>query len=197
MASTIVRVGRVEVAGTPDGEAIGFGAFDRTRVHIIHERRTFMRNILMITPPRRAPALRAAWHAEGGKENERLYRSPLSPMDHTETIGISHDSAVLASHFMSTAQMLALFLIVRDKLTRAIEALQGTTTPPEKTPGPGRKAVPTVCRTGLEAGVVGRSYRTCETRAERGRQTGDSCGDKEALGGDQGGDGCCGSTCSS
>jgi len=41
---------------------------------------------------------------------------------------------------MATDHILALLLIERDKLTAAIEALQGPTTT-EKTPGPGRKAV--------------------------------------------------------
>jgi hypothetical protein len=42
---------------------------------------------------------------------------------------------------MSTDHILALLLIERDKLTAAIEALQGPTTT-EKTPSPGRKAIP-------------------------------------------------------
>jgi hypothetical protein len=42
---------------------------------------------------------------------------------------------------MSTDHILALILIERDKLTAAIEALQGPTTT-EKTPRPGRKAAP-------------------------------------------------------
>jgi hypothetical protein len=41
---------------------------------------------------------------------------------------------------MATDHILALLLVERDKLTAAIEALQGPTTT-EKTPGPGRKAV--------------------------------------------------------
>jgi hypothetical protein len=41
---------------------------------------------------------------------------------------------------MATDHILALLLTERDKLTAAIEALQGPTTT-EKTPGPGRKAV--------------------------------------------------------
>jgi hypothetical protein len=41
---------------------------------------------------------------------------------------------------MSTDHILALLISERDKLTAAIEALQGPTTT-EKTPGPGRKAV--------------------------------------------------------
>jgi hypothetical protein len=47
---------------------------------------------------------------------------------------------MLASHSWQPITY-ALLLIERDKLTGAIEALQGTTTT-EKTPGPGRKAVP-------------------------------------------------------
>jgi hypothetical protein len=43
---------------------------------------------------------------------------------------------------MATDHILALLLIERDKLTGAIEALQVPTTITEKTPGPGRKAVP-------------------------------------------------------
>jgi hypothetical protein len=39
---------------------------------------------------------------------------------------------------MATDHILALLMSERDKLTAAIEALQG----PAKTPGPGRKAVP-------------------------------------------------------
>jgi hypothetical protein len=42
---------------------------------------------------------------------------------------------------MATDHILALLISERDKLTAAIEALQGPTTT-EKTPGPGRKAVP-------------------------------------------------------
>jgi hypothetical protein len=42
---------------------------------------------------------------------------------------------------MATDHILALLLIERDKITGAIEALQGTTTT-EKAPGPGRKAAP-------------------------------------------------------
>jgi hypothetical protein len=42
---------------------------------------------------------------------------------------------------MATDHILALLLIERDKVTGAIEALQGPMTT-EKTPGPGRKAVP-------------------------------------------------------
>src|SRR5271165_5403655 len=41
---------------------------------------------------------------------------------------------------METDHILSLLLAERDKLTRAIEALQGPSTP-EKTPGPDRKAV--------------------------------------------------------
>jgi hypothetical protein len=41
---------------------------------------------------------------------------------------------------MATDHILALLLVERDKLTAAIEALQGPTTT-KKTPGPGRKAV--------------------------------------------------------
>jgi hypothetical protein len=41
---------------------------------------------------------------------------------------------------MATDHILALLISERDKLTAAIEALQGPTTP-EKAPGPGRKAV--------------------------------------------------------
>jgi len=43
--------------------------------------------------------------------------------------------------FMSTDHILALLLIERDKLTAAIEALQGPVTT-DKTPGPSRKAAP-------------------------------------------------------
>jgi hypothetical protein len=42
---------------------------------------------------------------------------------------------------MATDHILALLLIERDKLTTAIEALQGPVTT-DKTPGPGRKAAP-------------------------------------------------------
>jgi hypothetical protein len=56
---------------------------------------------------------------------------------------------------MSTDHILALLLVERDKLTGAIEALQGPTTP-EKTPGPGRKAVlPSVERDSTPAEKVG------------------------------------------
>lgn len=41
--------------------------------------------------------------------------------------------------FMSTDHILALLLIERDKITGAIEALQGTTA--EEAPGPGRKVI--------------------------------------------------------
>jgi len=43
--------------------------------------------------------------------------------------------------FMATDHILALLLVERDKITKAIEALQGTTTT-EEAPGPGRKAAP-------------------------------------------------------
>jgi hypothetical protein len=54
-------------------------------------------------------------------------------------LGRGNDSPCVSLTFMAADHILALLLIERDKLTAAIEALQGPTIS-EKTPGPGRKA---------------------------------------------------------
>jgi hypothetical protein len=57
---------------------------------------------------------------------------------------------------MATDHIIALLISERDKVTGAIEALQGPTKPPEKTPGPGRNAVlPSVERDSKPAASVG------------------------------------------
>jgi hypothetical protein len=57
--------------------------------------------------------------------------------------------------FMATDHILGLLLVERDKLSAAIEALQGPTTT-ETTPGPGRKAIlPSVEQDSTSAATVG------------------------------------------
>lgn len=90
---------------------------------------------------------------------------------------------------MTTDHFLALLISERDKLTTAIEALEGLNN--RENTGSRSKGGTAVCRTGLGSASDGRSHCTGETKDERCGQTGDYRGDKEALGGDQGGEGCC------
>jgi hypothetical protein len=71
---------------------------------------------------------------------------------------------------MATDHILALLLIERDKLTAAIEALQGPTTT-EKTPGPGRKAVlPSVEQDSTPPASVGPTAPTKRKMSAAGRR---------------------------
>jgi len=70
---------------------------------------------------------------------------------------------------MATDHILALLLIERDKLTAAIEALQGPTTT-DKTLGPGRKAVPPSVELDSEPASIGPTVPAKRTMSAAGRR---------------------------
>ena len=72
----------------------------------------------------------------GGYSAHRLNKHGIRRL----RVGRSIQTWYVSLTFMATDHLLALLIKERDKLTAAIEALQGPTTT-EKTPGPGRKAV--------------------------------------------------------
>ena len=91
-------------------------------------------------------------------------------------------NSLCVSLIMATDHILA--LSERDKLSGAIEALQGPTTT-EKTVGARSKVGAAQCRIRFEAAGDDKSYSTCETEDEGCGLKGDHCGNKEAVGGNR------------
>jgi hypothetical protein len=84
-----------------------------------------------LCPNRRRSCEHALYPVSG---HPRATRRPTKQLSRIYTV------RCVSLSFMSTDHILALLISERDKLTAAIEALQGPMTT-EKTPGPGRKAV--------------------------------------------------------